>query len=77
MGRPQSNGLVELHDDNTSEKAKLCEEYGWPNTTHSGEIMYENTYFRTRGEAHGNKYIICRTFEDFERTIKNYFAEAI
>lgn len=28
-------------------------------------------------EMRGYKYVICRTFEDFERTIKNYFAEAI
>jgi len=23
---------------------KLCEKPGWPNTTHDGEMMYENTY---------------------------------
>jgi hypothetical protein len=31
---------------------KQCEAYGWPNTTHAGEIMYENTYFKTRKEAY-------------------------
>jgi len=30
----------------------FCEEYGWPNTTHTGKIMYENTYFKTRKEAY-------------------------
>lgn len=32
--------------------ADRCEEYGWPNTTNSGYIMYENTYFKTREEAY-------------------------
>lgn len=32
--------------------ADYCEEYGWPNTTNSGYIMYENTYFKTRKEAY-------------------------
>lgn len=27
------------------------DEYGWPNTTVSGELMYNNTYFKTRKEA--------------------------
>jgi hypothetical protein len=31
---------------------EFCEEYGWPNTTHSGNKMYENTYFKTRKEAY-------------------------
>lgn len=34
--------------ENWAVKAEQCEEYGWPNTTHTGRIMYENTYFRTR-----------------------------
>jgi hypothetical protein len=24
-----------------------CEEYGWPNATHDGWVMYDNTYFTT------------------------------
>ncbi len=32
--------------------AELCEAYGWPNTTHTGKVMYENTYFKTRKEAY-------------------------
>lgn len=32
--------------------ADHCEEYGWPNTTNLGYIMYENTYFKTREEAY-------------------------
>lgn len=39
----------------TCEDGKLIEtftdKYGFPNTTISGEIMYENTHFRTREEA--------------------------
>lgn len=30
---------------------KQCEAFGWPNTTHDGALMYENTFFRTREEA--------------------------
>lgn len=28
-----------------------CEKYGWPNTTHEGRMMYENSYFQTVPEA--------------------------
>jgi hypothetical protein len=31
---------------------EFCEEYGWPNATHAGNIMHENTYFRTREMAY-------------------------
>lgn len=30
---------------------KACEEFGWPNTTTDGEIMYENRHYLTRAEA--------------------------
>jgi hypothetical protein len=29
----------------------FCEEYGWPNLTHGGELMYDNQFFKTRQEA--------------------------
>lgn len=45
--------------DRWAVKAELCEEYGWPNTTHSGAIMYENTYFRTRAAAYA--YLLRET----------------
>ena len=32
-------------------KAVQCEEYGWPNVTVTGELMYENTHFKSRKEA--------------------------
>lgn len=59
--------------DRWAVKAELCEEYGWPNTTHNGAIMYENTYFHTRAEAYayllketkaGVRY--CRFVENFK-----------
>ena len=28
----------------------MCEEYGWPNVTHSGALMYENTFSESRDE---------------------------
>lgn len=30
---------------------KRCEEVGWPNPTHDGEMMYENTFFLDRDDA--------------------------
>ena len=29
----------------------LCEEFGWPNITHRGVLMYENTHFLDRDDA--------------------------
>lgn len=28
-----------------------CEEYGWPNVTHDGQMMYENTFFERPEDA--------------------------
>lgn len=30
---------------------KRCEEYGWPNCTHDGEMMYDNVFFVDRSKA--------------------------
>lgn len=30
---------------------KACEELGWPNVTHDGDIMYDNTFFTDRNKA--------------------------
>lgn len=30
---------------------KLCEETGWPNVTHDGQMMYENSFFSTKEVA--------------------------
>jgi hypothetical protein len=30
---------------------KECEEYGWPNLTHDGCLMYENSFFAERADA--------------------------
>ena len=30
---------------------KLCEELDWPNVTHDGELMYENSHFSDRAKA--------------------------
>ena len=38
---------------------EFCEEYGYPNTTHEGNIMYTNTYFNTRNEAY--RYLLQNT----------------
>lgn len=30
---------------------KRCEELGWPNVTHDGDMMYQNTFFSNREDA--------------------------
>ncbi len=55
---------------------EVCETYGWPNTTHSGNIMYENTYFKTRKEAY--TYLLSSTssgvrYCNFKSNIKEGF----
>jgi hypothetical protein len=63
----------------------LCEQYGWPNTTTCGKLMYHNTFFETRKEA--KRYalrdtslglkegfgVIARAFGDSTRQIKKGF----
>lgn len=44
-----STKVYTIKDDKIVEQ--YAEEYGWPNTTHCGEQMYENTHFLTRREA--------------------------
>lgn len=33
-------------------REELCQEFGWPNVTNKGELMYENTAFKTFREAY-------------------------
>jgi hypothetical protein len=46
-----------IKDDELVES--ITDEYGWPNVTSDGELMYENTHYKTKGEAiaHGIKNI--------------------
>lgn len=37
----EDGAILELH----------CEEYGWPNVTHDGRLMYENLFFDRRDQA--------------------------
>ena len=39
------------HYDTAAIIEQQCESYGWPNITHDGQLMYENTHFPTRDEA--------------------------
>lgn len=39
-----SKGIIVYTYDEESIIEKLCEIPGWPNVTHDGEIMYENTF---------------------------------
>lgn len=44
-------GLVVYTFDGGSIIEKRCDARGWPNVTHDGEVMYENSHFLTRAEA--------------------------
>jgi len=73
----------------TIEDGKLVEtctdKYGYPNTTISGEIMYENTHFKTREEAikHGiEEYeagvrIMSRRLKELEEDVSKVKNEII
>jgi hypothetical protein len=49
---------------------KACEEFGWPNVTHDGEIMYENRFFLDRKEAVAHAIRDARAaVEEYERIV--------
>ena len=48
-------------------REELCEEYGWPNTTTKGELMYENTSFKTYKDAY--QYALDSTAYDRYRRL--------
>lgn len=57
---------------------KQCEEYGWPNVTHDGCMMYDNTFFKTREEAReraiqNTKYAIESTLSNIEEAFQRVY----
>jgi hypothetical protein len=61
MADPEFNEIVEGNDPECdipvffAEKGEIVQEttdvWGWPNVTHTGKLMYENTFFKTKEEA--------------------------
>ena len=57
---------------------KKADKYGYPNITHDGELMYDNTFFKTYDEALNKAIsemeagidILTRTVEDKEKSLK-------
>lgn len=45
---------------------KLCEGYGWPNVTHDGEMMFENTFSPDR------TFIVAAAIRDKEAGVANW-----
>lgn len=46
------NKTVYIFDPRTCKiRTEVCQEYGFPNTTNMGELMYDNTSFRTYKDA--------------------------
>jgi hypothetical protein len=57
---------------------ELCEEYGWPNTTHTGKLMYNNSYSETKEKAYDillkiTKLNIKLTLRDISIRFPSYF----
>lgn len=59
---------------------KYTEELGWPNITHDGELMYENSFFKTKEEAikyyikttiRGNQYDIERIEDNLKKELEH------
>ena len=48
-------------------REELCEKYGWPNTTTKGELLYNNTSYKTYSEA--LKYAIKAS--EYDKYIRN------
>jgi len=46
-----SSNLVVYSYDDSGVTEHLCEEYGYPNLTHDGYLMYENTFTSDKSEA--------------------------
>lgn len=45
---------------------KFCEVFGWPNVTHDGDMMYENTFFTDKSKA------VLRAKTNAQCGIENY-----
>jgi uncharacterized Zn finger protein (UPF0148 family) len=55
---------------------KQCEAYGYPNVTHDGCLMYENTFFREKAAAIEKAAENAEFFlEDANKSIKRLLAE--
>lgn len=50
----ENTQVVYTFDNDGNILAVECEEFGWPNLTVAGELMYENTHFKTFEEAKKN-----------------------
>lgn len=54
---------------------KFCEEYGWPNITHDGLLMYENEFFKSKLDAIHNAIKNCkRSIKCLHERIMDYEA---
>lgn len=51
----------------------FCEEEGWPNTTITGELMYENTHFKTRKACLA--YHVKGSRREFFRMLRDYIRD--
>ena len=46
------NQTVYIYDSFGRIREETCQDFGWPNVTNKGELMYENTAFKTFREAY-------------------------
>ena len=74
---PEVNNIPVFYEENGDIKQTFCAELGWPHTTITGELMYENSHYPTGKKASeysydpDDKYHI-RELERFDDMIKEF-----
>jgi hypothetical protein len=53
---PEINNIPVFYEENGDIKQTFCAELGYPHTTITGELMYENSYYPTGREAAESSY---------------------
>lgn len=73
---PQVNNIKVFYEEKGEILSTFCAELGWPHTTITGELIYENTHYATGREAAVNSYgpeeYYTRNLEEFDERIKDF-----
>jgi hypothetical protein len=73
---PDINNIPVFYEESGEILSTFCADPGWPNTTISGELMYENSHFPTGREAAENAYgpekYYLRELEDIDERIRDF-----
>ena len=74
---PEINNIEVFYEENGDILSTFCEKPGWPNTTITGELMYENSHYPTGKAAAENSYdpddkYFGRELERIDEMIKEF-----